>query len=117
MAMLREHRAQDSDVEARLLLSARSAEDVYYRDELDALDGPVEVHVTLTRGQPPPGWTGFTGRIKHDMLAVVSPPPDESPRIFVCGPTPFVEEAARLLVELGHPPQNVHTERFGPTGG
>ena len=39
------------------------------------------------------------------------------PRVYVCGPTPFVEEAARLLVELGHEPALVHTERFGPTGG
>jgi ferredoxin-NADP reductase len=36
---------------------------------------------------------------------------------YVCGPTPFVEEAARLLVQLGHEPARVHTERFGPTGG
>jgi ferredoxin-NADP reductase len=117
MAMLREHRAAGSDADARLLLSARSLDDVYYRDELDTFNGPVAVHVTLTRGEPPPGWTGFTGRIDRDMLAAVSPPPAERPRIFVCGPTPFVEQAARLLVELGHAPESVRTERFGPTGG
>jgi ferredoxin-NADP reductase len=116
MAMLRERRAEDSDVDARLLLSARSLEDVYYRDELDALDPRVAVHVTLTRGAPP-GWTGFSGRINEDMLTAVSPAPDENPQIFVCGPTPFVEQAARLLVGLGHAPETVHTERFGPTGG
>jgi ferredoxin-NADP reductase len=117
MAMLREHRAVGSPADARLLLSARSLEDVYYQDELDTFDGPVAVHVTLTRGEPPPGWNGFTGRINRDMLAAVSPAPEERPRIFVCGPTPFVEEAARLLVALGHMPESVHTERFGPTGG
>jgi ferredoxin-NADP reductase len=37
--------------------------------------------------------------------------------MYVCGPTPFVEEAARLLVALGHEPAAVRTERFGPTGG
>jgi ferredoxin-NADP reductase len=35
----------------------------------------------------------------------------------VCGPTPLVEAVARMLVELGHPPDRVKTERFGPTGG
>ena len=38
------------------------------------------------------------------MLREVGPPPGEGAKIYVCGPTPFVEEAARLLVELGHPP-------------
>ena len=65
----------------------------------------------------PPGWDGWTRRIDGDMLSAVGPPPGERPRIYVCGPTPFVEEAARLLVELGHDPAAVHTERFGPTGG
>jgi ferredoxin-NADP reductase len=50
-------------------------------------------------------------------LTAVGPPPGESPRIFVCGPTPFVEAAANLLVDLGHPPGTIHAERFGPTGG
>jgi ferredoxin-NADP reductase len=51
------------------------------------------------------------------MLLAVGPEPERRPRVYVCGPTPFVEEAARLLVELGHEPAGVHTERFGPTGG
>jgi ferredoxin-NADP reductase len=114
MAMLRQHRDLGSDVDARLLLSARTREDVLYRDELSGLAVPV--HITLTRAQPP-GWDGYAGRIDRDMLAAVGPPPSERPRAYVCGPTPFVEEAARLLVELGHPPARVHTERFGPTGG
>jgi ferredoxin-NADP reductase len=76
----------------------------------------VNIHLTLTRGQAPEGWKGFTRRIDREMLEAVGPTPDVSPRIYVCGPTPFVEEAARLLVELGHEPAAVHTERFGPTG-
>jgi ferredoxin-NADP reductase len=31
----------------------------------------------------------------------------------VCGPTGFVEAVARALVDLGHDPQSVKTERFG----
>jgi ferredoxin-NADP reductase len=117
MAMLRHHRATGSKVDARLLLSARSLDDVLYREELDALDRPVRVHVTLTRDPAPDGWRGFTGRISENMLTAVGPEPAVAPYVYVCGPTPFVEEAARLLVELGHEPARVHTERFGPTGG
>ncbi len=118
MAMLRHRRATGSTVDARLLLSARTLEDVFYRDELEELAaGSVDVRITLTREQPPSGWKGFARRVDRDMLADLGPPPSERPRVYVCGPTPFVEEAARLLVELGHEPARVHTERFGPTGG
>jgi hypothetical protein len=41
---------------------------------------------------------------------------DQHPLMFICGPTPFVETAAAILVELGHEPGRVKTERFGPTG-
>jgi ferredoxin-NADP reductase len=51
------------------------------------------------------------------MLREVGPSPDQPPRTFVCGPTPFVETVADLLVQLGHAPDTVRTERFGPTGG
>jgi ferredoxin-NADP reductase len=119
MAMLRHRRETGSTVDARLLLSARALEHVLYREELTevaAADPAVAVRITLTRAQPPPGWDGFSGRIDGEMVAAVGPPPSERPRAYVCGPTPFVEEAARLLVELGHEPARVHTERFGPTG-
>ena len=50
------------------------------------------------------------------MLADVGPDPSEHPLVYVCGPTLFVEAAATALVELGHEPQRIKTERFGPTG-
>jgi ferredoxin-NADP reductase len=118
MAMLRHRRAAGSDGDARLLLSVREADDILYREELDRMsEDSVAIQITLTRGEPPAGWTGTTGRINAEMLEGLGPPPAERPRVYVCGPTPFVEEAARLLVGLGHDPGVVHTERFGPSGG
>jgi ferredoxin-NADP reductase len=116
MAMLRHRRATGAMVDARLLLSARTPDDVLYRAELGEL-ADVHVRITLTRAEPPPGWDGFGRRVDREMLLEVGPPPSERPRVYVCGPTPFVEEVARLLVELGHEPGCVYTERFGPTGG
>jgi ferredoxin-NADP reductase len=51
------------------------------------------------------------------MLEEISPSPEKRPLAFVCGPTPLVEAAATALVELGHGPARVKTERFGATGG
>jgi len=114
MAMLRHRRAAGSDVPARLLYSSRTLEDVIYRAELEGIGAEV-VH-TLTRGQPP-GWTGYARRVDAEMLGEVAWPAEQDPRVFVCGPTPFVETVASTLVELGHPPQQIKTERFGATGG
>jgi ferredoxin-NADP reductase len=118
MAMLRHLAAHDAAVDARLLVSARGWHDVLYRDELAGFAGwpGVHIHHTLTRDAPP-GWQGFDRRIDAEMLRAVGPPPEAAPRIFVCGPTAFVERAADLLVGLGHPPQAIRAERFGPTGG
>jgi ferredoxin-NADP reductase len=114
-SMLRHRAAVASNVPARLLLSARTQEDLIYRRELDDLgvrrDG-FEVFYTLTRGQPS-GWTGLSGRVDADKLATVAFPPDERPHVLVCGPTGFVETATSTLVELGHDPLAIKAERFG----
>jgi ferredoxin-NADP reductase len=117
MAMIRLRTAAGSDADTRLLFSSRGWEDVIYRKELERLnsDGVRVVH-TLTRSRPP-GWTGYTRRVDAEMLADVGPGPAERPRVYVCGPTPFVEVVAEALVRIGHDPQAIKTERFGPTGG
>jgi ferredoxin-NADP reductase len=118
MAMVRHRAAHSSTVDTRLLLSARSSDDVLYRDELARLaasDG-LAVHQTFTR-EPPAGWSGFARRVDADILSQVGPAPSQRPRIFICGPTAFVERAADLLVGLGHDTAAIHLERFGPTGG
>jgi ferredoxin-NADP reductase len=117
MAMIRVRAAAGSDAETRLLFSSRGWNDVIYRDELERLGGGgLTVIHTLTRSQPP-GWKGYARRLDVEMLAEVGPGPREQPHAYVCGPTPFVEAAAQALVQLGHEPHQVKTERFGPTGG
>ena len=117
MAMARERAAAGSDADMRLLFSSRSWESVIYRDELEQLvGGGLTVVHTLTRSQPE-GWTGYARRVDAQMLAEVGPDSSEHPHIYVCGPTPFVEAVAEALVGLGHQPNHIKTERFGPTGG
>jgi ferredoxin-NADP reductase len=99
----------------RLLYSARSLDDVIYRDELDRYHDGIEVVYTLTRSHPS-GWTGHTGRVDAAMLTDVAWPTVQDPLTFVCGPTSFVEAVAGGLVGLGYPPGRVKTERFGATG-
>ena len=117
MAMVRHRRRESSKADTRLLLSARSLAVVLYADELtQATDEGMAIHYTLT-SERSDHWKGWTRRVDADMLTAVGPPPVEQPLIYVCGPTPFVETVANQLVNLGHPPDRVRTERFGPTGG
>ncbi len=119
MAMIRHRVAVGSEVLTRLLYSSRTYEEIIYRKELENLaarDGSLEVIHTLTRSRPE-GWSGYHRRIDAEMLGEVGLPPEESPLAFVCGPTPFVEAVGTALVELGHDPARVKTERFGATGG
>jgi hypothetical protein len=102
--------------DTRLLASSRSWDDIIYRAELERLaGGGLTVVHTLTASRPP-GWDGYARRVDAAMLAEVGPSPDEQPRVYVCGPTPFVEAVAEALVTLGHEPARIKTERFGPTG-
>ena len=115
MAMVRQRAAEADLVTTRLLYSARSWDDVIYRDELARLSGNgLDIVYTLTRAQPE-GWTGYSRRVDRELLAEIVP--DDLALTFVCGPTPFVEAVAEALVELGHEPSQIKTERFGPTGG
>ena len=116
-AMLRHWAAGRRTAAVRLLYSSRSLSEVIYRDELLRLaaDDEVDVHLTLTRDWPE-DWHGHRGRIDRRLLERVAWRPQERPLVYVCGPSALVETAAEALVENGHEPSQVRTERFGPSG-
>ena len=118
MAMLRHRAAHGSAIPARLVYSSRTQSDIIYRNELDRLvtanNGLTVVH-TLTR-EKPSEWTGRLGRIDATMLIDAGFSPEQKPKIFICGPTGFVEAAANALLAHGHERGLIKTERFGPTG-
>jgi ferredoxin-NADP reductase len=103
--------AAPGEVEARLVYSSRTLDDVIYRRELESFGG--DVVLTLTREER----DGIRhGRVDESLLREIGFAPEREPRIFVCGPTSFVEAVASAFVEIGHPPERIKTERFGPTG-
>ena len=97
----------------RLLSSVRSPGDQFFAAELDALaDGGLRVDRVYTR-QTPDAWPAPAGRLTKERLAEVIPEAATIERSYVCGPTPFVEAVAGWLIELGHAPGTIRTERFG----
>lgn len=116
MAMIRSHSASGSHSPFRLLYSVRSPDDAFFRSELSAPTPGLEVNWLYTR-RAPDGWPRAAARLTTaDIAAAAFPPtlsPTLSPSVFVCGPTGFVETVATALVELGHDPLRIRTERFG----
>ncbi len=109
MAMLRHRRLTAPDLPMRLLYSVRTPEEVIYASELGD-----ETTLTYTRSAPP-GWSGHTGRIDAELVSSAASGYSDGVA-FVCGSNGFVETASELLLDAGFPPEQVRTERFGPSG-
>jgi ferredoxin-NADP reductase len=107
MSILRHRRRTMPQLPMRLVYSVRTGNDVIYADELG--DDAV---LTFTR-EPPAGWSGHSGRIDSELIAGAAL---DAGIAFVCGSNGFVEAASRLLLEAGYGPEQIRTERFGPTG-
>jgi len=116
-SMLRHWAAGEHDTVPRLLYSSRTLPEVIYQEELTrfSADDGVDVRLALTR-EWPENWEGHRGRVDRGFLEEVAWAPAERPLVYICGPTSFVEAVAQTLVDIGHEPGRVKTERFGPTG-
>ena len=93
----------------------RTPDDVFFADELPELvaaSAPLRLDLVYTR-RTPDGWPTPAGRITRETLEGAVIPAAERPRVYVCGSTGFVERVADWLVELGHDPRSIRTERFG----
>ena len=60
----------------------------------------------------PDEWEGETGYLTAEILARHLPPAYRRFQYFICGPDPMMDAAEAALIELGVPPERVHTERF-----
>ena len=107
MCMLRHRRRTMPEVPMRLVYSVRNADDVIYADEL--MD---EALLTFTR-EPPEDWSGHRGRIDAGLIEEAGA---DGGLAFLCGSNGFVETASQLVLDAGYDPQQIRTERFGPTG-
>ena len=118
-AMLR-HSGRDrpAPVPARLLYSSRSLGrgDLPRRAVGDARRRRRSiVRFALTR-EWPEDWQRAPRADRPPACSRSRGPPAERPLIYICGPNAFVEAASGWLVEIGHDPGRIRTERFGPTG-
>lgn len=116
MAMIRARKIGAQAVPTALLLSARTWEDVLFRDELllvQVVDARFELALTLTR-EAPTRRSDFGRRIDAAMVAsVVARLPAPPGHVFVCGSNAFVEVATDGALAAGLEPAFIRTERYG----
>ncbi|SEN93704.1 ferredoxin reductase [Actinacidiphila rubida] len=111
-AMIRAHGRAGTAGPLTLLYSARTPDDVWYRDDLDGGGERLDVRYVYTR-RAPLGSVRPPGRVaRADLDQAVARLVKDSP-VFVCGPTAFVETVSDALVDLGCSPDAIRTERFG----
>ena len=107
MSMLRHHRARGLDVPLRLLVSARSPEELIYAREYGAETTPCSPAERPGRVCRSDVWRPHMWRPSWPSSRPVGGRP------MCAAPTRFAEHASRLLVEAGQPVDRIRIERFG----
>lgn len=94
-------------------IASRTWDDITFRDELRELTDRLELTLVHAVSEPPPDWTGETGRIDEQMLGRVLPSGYQRWQFFICGPDPMMDAMEGALLALDVPSSRIHTERFG----
>jgi glycine betaine catabolism B len=101
-----------ADCDVVFFHSARTANDVIFRDELELLatrQQNFHLAISLTGKSSS---TGLKGRLSPAMLEVICP--DFRDRVvFVCGSSSFMDSTKKMLAALDFPMTNYHQESFG----
>ncbi|HZD51267.1 MAG TPA: FAD-binding oxidoreductase [Silvibacterium sp.] len=116
MSMIRHQQSAAPTIPIVLLLSARTWDDVLYRDELLEIGRRLSgFKLVLALTREPQRRTGdFGRRIDDAMVSDVLQRLPASPKlVFICGNNPFVNVAADGAVACRIPPENIRTERYG----
>ena len=89
-----------------------SEEDIPYQAEIDQIAKEHEgLSVIYSLSQPTKDWDGLSGRLSVSHVAKIEAL--HKRQAFVCGPDGFMDNAKKLLIQMGLNPQHYHQETFG----
>jgi ferredoxin-NADP reductase len=119
MAMLRYRAAMAPEISALLIYSARTWEELIFREELlgaAAREPHLTLRVTTTRG-PRHRPEDFERRLDEPLLRDILTRWGHTPRhVYVCGSNAFVEAVTSSLVFEALPAEDIRAERYGGPG-
>ncbi|MBP6217536.1 MAG: hybrid-cluster NAD(P)-dependent oxidoreductase [Oligoflexales bacterium] len=106
------------DHDVLFIHSARSPEDIIFRNEIDFLSRQhphFEVRYLCDKMDEQRAWSGLTGYVNTDVLHRLVPDLEQR-EVFCCGPTAYMAKIRDILAALGHPIERYHEESFGVSG-
>jgi len=116
-AMIHQELFRGTPRRMRYLYGARSASDLFYTEEFDAL---AKSHANFTwtpaLSDPAPGdrWTGMTGFIHNTLWdAMRKHPAPEDCEYYLCGPPVMISAVLATLARLGVEPGSIYNDDFG----
>lgn len=113
MSMVRDLRDRDDPTDIVFVHSARTPDDIIFRQELEEIAGRGQVTVTVLCEDdfPSQRWNGPRGRLS--LPAMLTAAPDLLDRdVFTCGPPPYMAAVRELLATVGADPARCHEESF-----
>ena len=109
MKLLKRHLRTNPAKPCKLIFFNRTADDIYYRDELDELEDHYSsfsvVHCLSNAGAD---WNGVKGRLNKELLQEYLPKPASAQHLYMCGPIEFTQALVTMLMELEYPDGNIH---------
>ena len=114
MSMLRYAKQLNSDMDSVMLYSTKYANELIYKEQLEAYakESEFRLIITVTRPQEGDGWKGETGHVNTEMMK--REVPDFMERIsYICGPPAFVKACKDALISMGVKSENVKAEMWG----
>ncbi len=116
MSMLRTLAHRRDRLPHRLLIVARTVEDLLFRPEIRQLQNQLDLTVIELLRQPPPDWTGASGTVDENLLTTLLPGKFRRDQLdyYLCGPPALVADVLTVLDGLDVPQPRIHTEQFDP---
>jgi predicted ferric reductase len=98
----------------RLVVVARTLDDLLFRAELSELQQRLDLTVIELLRAPPPSWTGASGAVDEELLTALLPGAFRRNQLdyYLCGPPAMVIDVLTVLDGLDVPLPRIHTEQF-----
>jgi predicted ferric reductase len=114
MSMLRTLAHRRDQRPHRLLIIARTVEDLLFRAEIKKLQQRLDLTVVELLRQPPPSWSGASGTVDEDLLMALLPGKFRRNQLdyYLCGSPALVTDVLTVLDGMDIPQPRIHTEQF-----
>jgi ferredoxin-NADP reductase len=115
LAIARQRAQTAADTEALLIYSARTWDDLVYREELESMTADTHFRLALTTTREEKRRASdYDRRLDRGLLAsLLTQWPHRPRRVYVCGANAFVETVTAALVAAGIPAPYIRAERYG----